>query len=296
MHSINPVFLLGPGRSGTTLLYKILSLHPEVGFISNYDERFSNHLPTPLLSRLLAPRLQLKQWSWFNDHGNAYFKSRPWLRKLIPTPVEGERIFSRSGMTLAECDTAASATITEKLRRNLIWLQRHQGSKALLIKRTANNRRIPCLAAAFPEARYLFLLRDGRSVADSLTKVRWWNDHQVWWANHQTPLQLQNKSQSMLGIAARNWTEEMRCIQFGLRGIKPENVLMVRYEELLDRPLECLHVILQFIGVKPCAEHDAAIAARRLANRRESWRDWTADQLDLVMSIQREYLKIYGYV
>ena len=39
------VFILGPARSGTTLLYKGLCLHPEIAFISNWSARF------PRLSR-----------------------------------------------------------------------------------------------------------------------------------------------------------------------------------------------------------------------------------------------------
>ena len=34
-----PVFLLGPARSGTSLLYKLLCLHRDVAFISNYVAR-----------------------------------------------------------------------------------------------------------------------------------------------------------------------------------------------------------------------------------------------------------------
>ena len=34
------VFILGPARSGTTLLYKGLCLHPDVAFISNWSARF----------------------------------------------------------------------------------------------------------------------------------------------------------------------------------------------------------------------------------------------------------------
>ena len=36
MHSFRPILLLGPGRGGTTLLYKLLSLHRDAAFISNF--------------------------------------------------------------------------------------------------------------------------------------------------------------------------------------------------------------------------------------------------------------------
>ena len=34
-------FLVGAGRSGTTLLHKLLCLHPQIAYISNYENRFA---------------------------------------------------------------------------------------------------------------------------------------------------------------------------------------------------------------------------------------------------------------
>ncbi|MHC4822249.1 MAG: sulfotransferase, partial [Planctomycetota bacterium] len=34
-----PIFILGPHRSGTTLLYKLLGRHPDVAFFSDADRR-----------------------------------------------------------------------------------------------------------------------------------------------------------------------------------------------------------------------------------------------------------------
>ena len=46
-------FLVGAGRSGTTLLYKLLCLHPQVAYISNYENRFG-WLPDGLACRAVA--------------------------------------------------------------------------------------------------------------------------------------------------------------------------------------------------------------------------------------------------
>ncbi len=57
-------FIVGAGRSGTTLLYKILSLHPEVGYITNYDTALLRYLPTPYLIRMIARYPYLKKNAW----------------------------------------------------------------------------------------------------------------------------------------------------------------------------------------------------------------------------------------
>jgi len=35
-----PIFIVGSGRSGTTVFYNLMSLHPEVSWFSNYSDRF----------------------------------------------------------------------------------------------------------------------------------------------------------------------------------------------------------------------------------------------------------------
>ncbi len=86
-------FLVGAGRSGTTLLQKLLCLHPRVAYISNYENRFS-WLPDGLACGAIAGRLDAKLGAWFDRGGNAYFSNRPWFKKIFPTPHEGEAIFA----------------------------------------------------------------------------------------------------------------------------------------------------------------------------------------------------------
>ena len=35
-----PIFIIGSGRSGTTILYRLLCLHPDLCWFSNYSNRF----------------------------------------------------------------------------------------------------------------------------------------------------------------------------------------------------------------------------------------------------------------
>ena len=49
--STAPVFLIGAPRSGTSLLYKCLALHPDLGYISNYNERLPRWESVSLLNR-----------------------------------------------------------------------------------------------------------------------------------------------------------------------------------------------------------------------------------------------------
>ena len=46
-----PIFIVGPHRSGTTLLYRLMAQHPEVGFFNMLNKRLPNH---PRLASLLT--------------------------------------------------------------------------------------------------------------------------------------------------------------------------------------------------------------------------------------------------
>ena len=110
-------FLVGAGRSGTTLLHKLLCLHPQIAYISNYENRFS-WFPDGLAGRAIAGRLEGKLNAWFDKGGNAYFVKRPWLKKLFPTPHEGESVFASCGIPLFPApDYRPDASTAACLRR-----------------------------------------------------------------------------------------------------------------------------------------------------------------------------------
>ncbi|MDJ0898978.1 MAG: hypothetical protein QNJ55_09210 [Xenococcus sp. MO_188.B8] len=48
-----PIVILGSGRSGTTVFYNFLSLHPEVCWFSNFSNRFVSINQLPFMHRML---------------------------------------------------------------------------------------------------------------------------------------------------------------------------------------------------------------------------------------------------
>src|SRR6266542_2501848 len=68
-----PLFIVGAPRSGTSLLYKLLCLHPRAAWISNWGRRAPGQPALAMLNRL-APRLPAtRRRAWFGaDGGNAY--------------------------------------------------------------------------------------------------------------------------------------------------------------------------------------------------------------------------------
>ncbi len=293
------VFVLGAGRSGTTLLYKLLALHPEIGFISNYHQRFGNLKLGSSLGRVVAHNSGLKRRVWFNQGGNAYFIKRSWFKRIFPTPVEGECIYDRCGITLNIDDrqNEASTEQSECLRTSFDEILSGAKAKVLVSKRTANNRRISLLNQIFPNARYINLIRDGRDVARSLQNVEWWGDHRIFW-DGRTPNELVKAGHDPLSICARNWVEEMQEINNGLDVIPRERIYEVRYEDLMDNPVSDMSKLLRFIGVDMPDEFTTTIKELNLrSTSKPKWLgEWDQEQLNAVMKEQNTLLSEYGYL
>jgi omega-hydroxy-beta-dihydromenaquinone-9 sulfotransferase len=296
MISVNPIFLLGPGRGGTTLVYKLLSLHPECAFISNFDVHGVRASISKRAIRVVRSSEALRNWAWFADEGQAYTPHRNLLRRLVPTPVEGESVYQSCGLPIGQCLGSVEDTVREKLRTRFARIQAYHAASAIVLKRTANNRRIPCLDSAFPEAKYVILWRDGRAVTASLLNVHWWMDHRVWWADARTPREMQLDRAGMVALAARNWVEEVHAIEQGVERIESKRVMHVRYEEMLSRPAETLQSILQFCGLRCDPSYSSQISKLKIRPDSGKWRrSFTADEMGTVEAITAHCMTRIGY-
>jgi len=295
-----PVILLGAGRSGTTLLYKLLSAHPDIAYLSNYQSRWPACPHTAIAHRMLRVLSYFIRTTWFKKEGGAYFnKRRAWLQSLVPTPAEAESVYRACGLPLSPQDGfVPDSKLVLCLNNRFEKIRLLSGAKVLLTKRTANNRRIAQLTQIFPRARYIHLVRDGRAVAYSLPRVAWWDDHTLYWAD-ASPKDLIARGADPIELAATNWVAEMNSLERGISLIKPEYVFLARYEELLENPVAEIGRMLEFIGLgggMPIG-YRKLIDSLLLRPREESWvTAWSEEEKRRVINLQFEQLRRYGYV
>ena len=291
--------LLGAGRSGTTLLYKLLAMHRRVAYVSNYVQKAPSMPWLALGNRLLHRWPSAKRRAWFLEEGGAYMNSkRVRAKAMVPTPFEGEALYRYCGVPLTPAAGAKpDAQAVASLREAFETMRRFAGGATILTKRTANNRRVAWLNAAFPQARYIHLVRDGRAVAYSLPRVNWWDDHTLFWAG-KTPRQLAAAGAAPLELASRNWVEEISAVECGIAALDAGQVLLMRYEDLLADPVGQIRRALDFIGV--AMESDPAfrslLEGLNLSPRVEAWTTrWTSHERDLVERVQGPVLSRWGY-
>lgn len=296
---MSPLFILGAPRSGTSLLYKLLCLHPDAAFISNYVHRVPAAPQLAALNRV-ARRLPAAQMGvWFGRDSNAYVYGgrRPLRQRLVPMPSEGEPVFRRAGLPADPADARDGDGPARRaaLRRTYASLSAFGGGSVVISKRIGHNRRIPLLQDAFPDARYLNLTRDGRAVALSLSRVDWWPELVVWWYGG-TPGQWAAEGRDPWELCARHWVEEVRVIDEGLVQVPSESVLNLSYEDLVADPLPVLDAIAAFARLSEDAGWRSRLRTMSFPNKNDAWRDKLDDQARLcIESVQAEELSRRGY-
>jgi hypothetical protein len=295
-----PVFLVGPARSGTSLLYKALCLHPDAGYVSNWVRAVPRLPELAVLNRIPRRLPALRRSVWFGSDSNAYVYGvkRSQLERLFPMPVEGEPLFRHCGLVQFDWEReAAPSTQRRALRRSFSSIRRSAGASVVINKRIANNRRIPQLLAAFPEARFVSIVRDGRAVAYSLSRVDWWEDDIVWWYGG-TPRRWREEGGDPWEICARNWVEELAEIEHGLSDVPEAQKLEISYEGFVAAPVDVLADVAAFAGLDPSrGGWRSGLSQLSFPDRNEAWaRRLEPDVIAQVEAIQRPALDRYGYV
>lgn len=275
-----PIFIVGCGRSGTTLIYEILSLHPELAWFSNLTDRF--------------PRLP--QLAVLNRSGLLRSSDRWRLR-----PAEGYRVWDHYSTLSRErrigvlSKTDASSEEGRRFTRVIRLHQIFQGRPRFINKATRNTRRIGYLRALFEDARFIHVVRDPRSVVASMLRVAWWDNVQVWCENNITPSQWRSNGGDETELAARLWTAEVATAVHEL-GDSSGHGLQVCYEDLLAEPETALRKICDFCELDWEAPIERAVQRTAFRDRSQSFTtDLESGQIGVVESFCFPLASRLGY-
>ncbi|MEQ9411655.1 MAG: sulfotransferase [Fuerstiella sp.] len=233
-----PVFLVGCGKSGTSMLGVLLMAHPDVG-------------PKPELLRCLSAGLQDQVDAMLDD---AIFGK---VAAAIEQKAVWDRFFPIRGVPLRVGRelTLLKNPLSEKAQRQL----RHQltqnfRQRRFFSKAPFNTFRLHVLRELFPDARLIAIHRDGRDVVAS-------------WGRKQNRWQTLGGYEAAIRLFAAKWNESVEHIEACRHKL---DVKVIRYEDLVAAPQRVLTELLNFCSLSvPAGLYDSL----RLDDRTGLWRE-----------------------
>jgi len=216
MNKLNefPIFVVGSSRSGTTLLYSILLSSGEFAI---YEAE------TLLLTVCQTRYVSLKKKGNYSRFINDWTNSKQFFRSgLDPVKFKREAYKHRHDYT-------------DFLRFFMEIIAREQGKKRWAEQTPGHLSHMECLHKAFPTAKFIHVIRDGRDVAISRRKVGWTG------TKSKDPLK-------KLLCAAKSW--EMAIKEGQTVGKELGNrYIEIRYEDIITNLDDVLREINNFAQI-----------------------------------------------
>ncbi len=246
-------FIFGHARSGTTLLLRLVRLHPEVH--ANYQAHFFTR--KPLLKSLVdSPEIE----EWLTRKSNRWNGGRDLSPLVLRAAADFimERDAARVGKMIVG-DKSPSSVIHGQAVRDM--------------------------HAVYPDAKMVVIVRDGRDVLISErfrnfveeSKFLTSEDKRIIEDLRKDQSQFTNGTRSIftetfIRRVAKDWVKDLQETEDEGRKLYGENFFALRYEDLLKNPFEEMSRAWRFLNVREIpASLREQIEAEMSANPDEEW-------------------------
>jgi hypothetical protein len=281
-----PIFIVGSGRSGTTVFYNFLSTHPEVCWFSNYSDRFVNTNLIPLLHRIL-------DLPFVGTIAKTGIISK---RKLYIKPTEAERIYHDYCGFKHSIKTTEDDLNVEMEKKFKDVIKRHlllTGKRRFLNKQTANTQRIRLINKMFSDAFFIHIIRDGRAVANSLLNVKWWNSTYIWWLGEKTS-EWEKKGRQPIALCGLHWKRGVEEI-IENKSLFEDRYIEIKYEDLIIDVRGTMDKIISFCELSN-SEYFLRMLPQTLPNMNYKWeKSLNEAQKTILNNTLKPFLTLLGY-
>jgi LPS sulfotransferase NodH len=245
-------FIFGHARSGTTLLMRLVRLHAEVH--CNYQAHFFTRQPL-LKSLVSTPEAE----EWLTRKSNRWNQGRDLSPLLLRAAADFimERDAAKEGKRIVG-DKSPSSTIHGQAVRDL--------------------------QAVYPDAKLIYIVRDGRDVLISErfrnlveeSKFLKAEDKRIIEELRKDQTQFTNGAHSIftenvIRRVANGWVKNVQETEEEGRRLFGENYFSLRYEDLLARPFSEMQTLWNFLSVQTDPPLEKAILDEMSSNPDEEW-------------------------
>ncbi len=206
----------------------------------------------------------------------------------------------------------------------LRYFYQRMGAGQVLDKTCINTLRVPYLHALFPNAKYVFIQRDGRDNISSM--MDGWRLGRSDGAFHLTqffgpfpePVTINGgefdewhfflppgwrdyNHASLEEVCAYQWLSANRLALDAQRLIPPDQWVHLRYEDLFERPVEMFQEAFESLGIplsvflrERCA-HLAPTSIVKGAPKKQKWKDHNPEAIERILPMIRPLMEEMGY-
>jgi Sulfotransferase family len=262
-----PIILVGTGRCGSTLLHRLLARHDELAWLSTFNEVLPRQTWLSIFSRLYRWPIPDSVKGW----------------KAFPKPFEAYRFWDHYLPGFSRRDRPPTADDVPPagigpIRRATDRVVRLQGRRRLLVKVTGWSR-IAYFDRIYPDALFISLRRDPRSVVSSWIKAGWLDvtsapGTESWqWGEVPPPyLRLWRElGGGPLLSAALKIRLDLDDIALNL-ALFPDRGHELFYEDLIAGPEPTLRSICEFAGLSWTPGFERTVRAQTFFDPSGKWR------------------------
>lgn len=269
-----PMVIVGTGRCGSTLFFRLMALHPRLGWLSTFNEVF----PTaPVLSRfsnlyrVLGLGEKVRHLPFFPKPFEAY---RFWEHYLPG--------FSRRDRPLTAADVPGEAI--GNMHQVCSDVLRHQGRERFLVKVTGWSR-MAYFDRLFPDAQFVWIEREHRAVLSSWVKAGWLDvttspesPHWQWGSVPQPYKDLwQELGGSPLLSAALKIQLDLDDLEQDFATFR-NRAMRLRFEDLVGNPREAIRQVCDFAGLEWTPDFEKAVMSKGYYDPSDKWRKHLSDE------------------
>lgn len=240
-----PVFIIGAPRSGSTILYQLITNYFDISYISNFIHIFNSTL-------LYGFDLNEK---YIGNQPHNYFKSKygKTLQGGWRSPNESSSFWFR--YLPKEQHYIGKNEITDQkilnYYRQSILSVINKYKKPFIFKNLSVGQRMKFIKKIIPNAKFIFIKRDTFFNAQSIIygRRKYHIESHEWWSikpkNYESLLLLEEEEM----VVKQIYFIEKQIIE-DKNTLLEEDFLTIDYDELLSQPKKTLEVIHGFLGKK----------------------------------------------
>ena len=257
---IKPILITGNPRSGTTFLHRLLALDPQFSSTKLYHTIFPAVIFYRLFDALEKPLNRLMEWldkksfsGWEGIHKtqlNGFEEDETFFVWTLLTPVITLLFpFFEQLKSATWVDQLPHKTRYKLMNYYQSCLKRHLyatgKNKSLLTKNTTCTGRLTTMLDALPDSRVIHLIRHPYEAISSLISM-----YAVSWRKFAP--QTQNNSyyyESMARLYAEYYRQRIEIFK-EMSQKNPQNLMEIRYEELIHDPYTTVRTIYTKFGLE----------------------------------------------